>query len=606
MRNPFDDSASPATRKSRWLKRLELFGLIIGLCAVTSHMGQHQLADWHLTSLGGIILASMSWLTASILWRCRLARNPWIFLEEQRVTLLVYGVWLLGVLLAPLWSQSWEVGDSFAERMGQGLLHWSEFWLLVRFGLGVSETARDVYQLGWNPAVILVLSFVLLIALGTFLLWLPSSRRPNAIAPEHISPLIAALYTSTSACCVTGLVVVNTREYWSPSGQFIIMCLIQLGGLGILTFGGFAALISGRQMQVGEGALLRDLFEADQVAKVKRMVISILVFTFGSELIGAVLLWGVWPELPFGERVFYCAFHAIAGFCNAGFSLQPLNSNFFGYGLYWQVWGVIAGLVILGGLGFGTLYESVKYIRIKCANLLRRDYLRSHRERARLSISSRLALWMTALLLVGGTIGLWVLDQSGSIGKLSFWEGVSGAWFQSVVARTAGFNTIDIGGMTPAAKFLLIILMFIGASPVSTGGGVKTVSFAVILLALRSILIGRDRVEIWGRTIPEATVKRASAIFGSALMVVIVATLLITVFENRAALFLDHLFEATSAFGTVGLSTGISPQMTIPSLLTVVVTMFIGRVGPLTLFVAIAGREAAGRYQYPEERITLG
>jgi len=605
-RSLFDDSASPANRRYRWLKRFEIVWLMVGLCAFASDLGQPEPQGWSLWRLSTIIITSLAGMTVSCLWRTQLVRNVRQYVIENRITLLVYGLWAAGMILSPVLVLVTNYSAPWYEEVVLVALRWSEFCLLLRFGIGASETARDVYQLGWNPAVLLVLSFVALNLLGTALLWLPSSRNPGATVPEHISPLLAALYTSISASCVTGLVIVDTYEYWSFSGQLIILSLIQLGGLGILTFGGFVALVSGREMQVGEGAMYRDLFEADQVAQVRRMVISILAFTLISELIGAVLLWGLWPELPLGQRAYFCIFHSVAAFCNAGFSLHPHNLNLLGYGLYWQVWAVIPALIIIGGLGFGTLYEGLRYLTTKFTHLFHREYFRGHRTRARLSISAGLALLTTLALLVLGTIILWITDVHGGLGKLTFWESLSGAWFQSVTCRTAGFNTVDINLMTPTSKMVMIILMFIGASPVSTGGGVKTVSFAVAILALRSILIGRARVEIWGRTISDPLVKRASTIIGSALIVVLTTTLLITYFENRGELFLDHLFEATSAFGTVGLSTGISPRMTVPSLLVVALTMFIGRVGPLTLFVAVAGRETTARYQYPEEKITLG
>lgn len=606
-RDPLSEQFTPRavwTRRLEWIER----GIQI-LCAIAIaiHWGFPTLTERQVSQITTAVVGGLIWLGFSTIIRYRLSRNKEEYRLEQRSIAAVYLTWVIGLavilLLSPwttdvslFWGTRWTLA-----------VRWSEIMMLARIVLGGSEAVRNLHVLGWSPALILVLSFVFLDLVGAALLWLPASRAPGAEAQTHISTWMAALYTSTSACCVTGLVIVDTGLYWSRTGQVIILCLIQIGGLGIMTFGGFVALFSGRAMQMGEGAMFQELFESDRVASVQRMVVSILVFTFVAEFVGAVLLWNLWPELPFGDRVFYCVFHSVAAFCNAGFALMPKNANFVGYGLYWQVWGVIAGLAIVGGLGFGVLHDTVFYVRTRFRNWrTATGFVRGPRPRAKLGLNAAIVLLTTSILLVGGTVGLLILDRGGAIGKLSPAEALSAAWFQSTIARTAGFNTVDISGLQPASKLLLIILMFIGASPVSTGGGVKTASVAVAVLAFLSVLRGRDQVEIWGRTIAEATVKRASLIIGSGLIVVVMSTLLLTVFEHRGELFLDHLFEATSAFGTVGLSTGISANLSQPSLFVIIVTMFMGRVGPLTLFVAVGGRTVGARYQYPPEKITLG
>ena len=606
-RDPLSEQFTPRAVWSRRLEWVERAIQILCAFAIAIHWGFHTLTSAQTAQVTNIVVGGLIWLGCSTIIRYRLCRNKEQFRLEQRSIAGVYLVWVIGLgiilLLAPwttdvavFWSTRWTLA-----------VRWSEILMLVRIVLGGSEAVRNLHVLGWSPALILVLSFVFLDLVGAALLWLPASRAPGAESQTHISTWMAALYTSTSACCVTGLVIVDTGAYWSRTGQVIILCLFQIGGLGIMTFGGFVALFSGRAMQMGEGAMFQELFESDRVASVRRMVVSILVFTFVAEFVGAILLWNVWPELPLGDRAFYCVFHSVAAFCNAGFALMPKNANFVGYGMYWQVWGVIAGLVIVGGLGFGVLHDTVFYLRTRYRNLrIETSFVRGPRPRATLGLNAAIVLLTTAILLVGGTVGLLILDRGGAIGKLPPAEAVSAAWFQSTIARTAGFNSVDIAALQPASKLLLIILMFIGASPVSTGGGVKTASLAVAVLAFLSVLRGRDQVEIWGRTIAEATVKRASLIIGSGLIVVVVSTLLLTVFEQRGELFLDHLFETTSAFGTVGLSTGISANLSLPSLFVIIVTMFMGRVGPLTLFIAVGGRNVGARYQYPTEKITLG
>ncbi|MCA9092174.1 MAG: hypothetical protein KDA68_01705, partial [Planctomycetaceae bacterium] len=374
----------------------------------------------------------------------------------------------------------------------------------------------------------------------------------------------------------------------------------------IMTFGGLFSLISGRAMQVREGVLLKELFEADQLNSVFAMIRAILIYTFGAELIGAALLWGLWPELSLGDRIFYCLFHSIASFCNAGFSVMPNNANLLGYGSHWQVWGGVAGLVILGGIGFGVLNDLSKVFWQKVRQGRRPVFIKSPRNPSRLSLSTVIVLATTAILLVFGTVVIYLLEWNGIVGKMPVGEGIATSWFQSVTCRTAGFNTIDIAALQPSTKLFCIFLMFVGASPVSTGGGVKTASFALGALAFISILRGREQVELMGRTIPESLIKRAFTIVGLSVIIVMTSTMMLVIFEGQQHMLIDYIFESTSAFATVGLSTGVSPNLSQPSLFCIILTMFIGRVGPLTLFIAVAGREVSAHYRYPEERVTLG
>jgi trk system potassium uptake protein TrkH len=428
---------------------------------------------------------------------------------------------------------------------------------------------------------------------------------PTEQFPDQSAPFLVALFTSTSASCVTGLVVVPTGTYWSPFGQAVILGLFQVGGLGIMTCGAFFALVAGGGMQFRESATLRDLLESEQLGDVRRLVLSILLFTLVSEAIGAIAISGLWADLPLGDRVWYSVFHAVSAFCNAGFSLT--DDSFVGLGDRWQVWGGVAGLIIIGGMGFAVLYNFALCLESRITSIKIKPLFHLPRSRVRLTLSTKLASVTTLCLLIAGTVGYFVLEAAA---RPALTEDVptrtAEAWFQSVTFRTAGFNTVDHGALHPSTKLFAILLMFVGASPGSTGGGVKTVAFAVVVLALVSILRGRERVEVAGRTIPQELVNRALAIFCLGVVVVMVVTLLLVLFENQPGLFINHLFEATSAFGTVGVSTGITPSLSDASKSVIVVTMFAGRVGPLTLLIALAGRQRGARYEFPAERVTLG
>jgi len=310
------------------------------------------------------------------------------------------------------------------------------------------------------------------------------------------------------------------------------------------------------------------------------------------------------------ERIFNSLFHSVSAFCNAGFSLT--TNSFVGMGDRWQVWGVMTALIVTGGIGFavvnnialvaGNRFKSRRRVR----EVVKPPLFNLPRERIRLTLNSKIVLFTTAVLLVGGTVGYYLLESTGPRTAGQSPVRISDAWFQSVTFRTAGFNTVDHRQLQSATKLLAVGLMFIGASPGSTGGGVKTACFAIAALAILSILRGRRRVEIFGRTLPEDLVNRALTIISLGMMVLMTTTLLLTLFEQQPERFLDHLLEATSAFGTVGVSADVTSHLSAPSRLVIVVTMFLGRVGPLTLLIAMAGKTKEARYEFSIERVTLG
>jgi trk system potassium uptake protein TrkH len=462
---------------------------------------------------------------------------------------------------------------------------------------------RQIAAARANPAVVFVASYVVLIAMGTLLLALPVARQQPADAAEEVhAPLLVALFTATSASCVTGLIVVPTPTYWSQTGQLVILGLIQLGGLGVMTFGAFFALGQRRGFLVRESVFMGKLLEADDMQAVRRLVLAILLFTLLSELAGTLLLMTAAPPGPWTQRLYFGLFHAVSAFCNAGFALQ--EQSFVGHAGQWQVWGVLATLIILGGLGFEVLRNAADVV----GEGLRRRLVRGRRSSAppRLTVTSRLVLTTTAGLLVVGGLAFFVLEQDNTLAGRPLSERLAESWFQSVTFRTAGFNTVDFQQIRPATQLLGIALMFIGASPGSTGGGIKTVVFALLVLATAATVSGRERVEVAARTIPDSNVQRAAAVALLGLVTLLTSTFLLVLFEQREDRFLDHLFEATSALGTVGLSTLGTDQLRPASQVVLIVTMFAGRVGPLTLLVALARKQADVKYEYPSERVMLG
>ena len=578
---------------------------VLGVGAVVVLHGLRDAPETIRWELGSFLIAGMVFLSLSVILRRRwtLARES--FVRENRVSLLVSIAWVVGMALAVLFGPTLTMLDDRHLRFDAFTLV-SEMAIVVRGIAGTIVVIRHATAGATDPAVILVASFVVLISIGTALLMLPA-RRPRQPRNFPTSPLPFwwRMFTSTSASCVTGLIVVPTGTYWTPFGQTVIFCLFQVGGLGIMTCGAFFALAAGGGMQFRESATLRDMLESEQLGDVRRMLLSILVFTLASELVGAVLISGLWADLPFGERVRYSLFHSVSAFCNAGFALT--DDSFVGMGNRWQVWGGVAGLIIVGGMGFAVLYNFALCLRL--AAVVDEDQA---------AVSSAANPGPLVAVDEAG-VGDHAVPAARGNGRLlcSGGRGKTGSSRRRADPCRGGLVSIghfSHGGLqhgrsrsiAPVHEAVRDSVNVRRRIPWIDGGGVKTVCFAITVLALISILRGRERVEVAGRTIPQELVNRALAIFCLGVVVVMTVTLLLVLFENQPALFIDHLYESTSAFGTVGVSTGITASLTDASKTVIVATMFIGRVGPLTLLIALGGRHRGARYEFPAERVTLG
>ncbi len=586
----------------RWLKRADRVAIAVGLLSTIVDHGQQS--GSHPVARVLVVLA-MAVITASIILRYRWSLAKPSFFRRHRVIVLSAGAWIVGIFAGFLLGPTLAETDLAVSSRWEAIVFVTKTIMVLYSLFGFVRGVREIAARGINPATVLIGSFLVLIMFGTVALMLPRSSADGTSAPFQ-----TALFTATSASCVTGLVVVDTGVYWSRFGQCVILLLIQCGGLGIMTFGAIFAAIAGRGAGLRESATMRELLVAEGQQDLNRLVLAIIGFTLIAEVVGAVLLSGLWSHLPLGECVFQSVFHSVSGFCNAGFALT--ENSLVGMAGYWQIWGVMALLIIVGGMGFGTLQNLSTYCR---RFIPRRSQLisRPARVKLRLHLTTRVALITTACLLVGGTILYLLIERQGESESIA--DRFANAWFQSVTFRTAGFNTVEIGELQPSTKLFGILLMFIGACPGSTAGGIKTTVFGVSILGLASILKGRQQVECFGRTIPFELVNRAFAVTFLAALVVMSGTLLVVLLEHRPELFLDHMFEVSSAAGTVGLSSSvtvggetmsITKSLTPGSLWVITIIMFLGRVGPLTLLIALAGRHSSGRYEYPTERVVLG
>jgi trk system potassium uptake protein TrkH len=438
-----------------------------------------------------------------------------------------------------------------------------------------------------------VAGFAITILFGTVLLMLPGMTVEGGIN------LVNALFTATSAVCVTGLVVVDTGTYFTRAGQGIILLLIQIGGLGIFTFSTFFMLILRGKTTLRGHLLIQETMTHFPYRNLLRLLRNIIFFTFGAEALGALCLWIVFKTQFDGATAVYASvFHSVSAFCNAGFSLWA--TSFENYSGNIPVTVTIMTLIILGGLGFTVVTEVGTGI------------FRKSSESVHLSLNTRIVLATTLALIVGGALLFWLLERHNVLASRPVSEQVLASVFQSVTARTAGFNTVRTAGLTSAALFVLIGLMFIGASPGSVGGGVKTTTFAVYVMMIYSYVRGKENVELFGRTIPHHITSKTLATIGTSIGLIMLSALLIQIIESLGknpaehTHFLDWLFEVVSAFGTVGLSTGETPGLKDASKLVIIATMFAGRVGPLGLALSLVGRESTQRYKYPEENVMIG
>lgn len=435
-----------------------------------------------------------------------------------------------------------------------------------------------------RPTHLLVLSFAVVILGGTLLLTLPAATGHH----QGLSP-IDAFFTATSATCVTGLIVVDTGSAFSAFGQGVVLTLIQIGGLGIMTISIFAALALGRRVGLRSEFAVGEMIGEQRNRMTRRLLYFIVVVTAVIELAGAgALAYGFrfYQGFGLGKAAYYGAFHSISAFCNAGFALYENSFIGFAHIPFFPL--VLSALITLGGLGFGVLYTLFRLPGSRRANS---------------GPHVKLVLVTSAVLTLGGTLFLLAAEHNHSLAGMSWQDALVNAWFQSVTARTAGFNTVDLGQLSPASNLLMNLLMFIGAAPGSTGGGVKVTTIAVLFLLVRSVLHGREQVTAFGRRIEPATVIRSTALIClSGLAVALAAIVLLATQSIPTA---DLLFETVSAFGTVGLSTGATGQLDGLGKLVIIGLMFIGRVGPLTLLVMMRPRRGSS-IEYPAARVMVG
>lgn len=451
---------------------------------------------------------------------------------------------------------------------------------------------RTFFSRHLTPTRIFVFSFAAVIMLGTLALWLPVS---TSVSKDNLR-FVDALFTSASAVCVTGLASIDIGKDLSFIGQLITMVLFQLGGLGIITFSLVLFALMGRGISFKGHEIAQSTFMQSPRRDFFLIIVRVLRYTFIIESVGALLLFLRFIfDFPSKQALYYAVYHAVAAFNNCGYSLFSDNMMHYQSDIFVNV--TMMGLIIMGGIGFVVLHEVMSKIRGK---------------QKKLSLHSRIVLITTAALILTGAVCFYFLEMNNVLSGASIKTAILTSFFQSVTPRTAGFNTVDIGMLTNSTILVIMVLMFIGASPGSTGGGVKTTSFALLLLLIINRMKGNENVNVANRTIPNELIEKTiSIVFASAMIIgIIIAVLLLAGGSNADPLasryqFIEYAFETFSAFGTVGLSMGVTPKLNDVQKYAIVLMMFIGRVGPLTLAFAWYSARRKG-LKYAEESIMVG
>ncbi|MGB3616828.1 MAG: potassium transporter TrkG [Catalinimonas sp.] len=464
--------------------------------------------------------------------------------------------------------------------------------------LGVLEITRATSALSRvrvKPATLLIASFLALVGVGTGLLMLPAMTRP----PGGMPPL-DALFTATSAACVTGLIVVDTATYFTLKGQLVILLLIQLGGIGIVTFATFFTTLLSQRMGLRQQSVIREHLSSETLFEAKGLLRRVISITLVIEALGFALIyltWGAQAEFySTRQRLFFSLFHSVSAFCNAGFSLY---SNGLYQGLVREAYVlhvVVAGIIILGGLGFSTITD-----------LFSRQALRERLKKPwkEWLIGTKMSVYTSLALIAVGLVLFLAFEWNNTLADKTLVPKVIAAFFQSVTTRTAGFNTVDIGALAPATLIMFMALMFIGASPGSTGGGIKTNTFLLIAISALATIRSRTTVEFDRRTIPTDLLFKAFSVFAFAIAYNFVGILLLTVAEPGKEL-LPLIFEQVSAFATVGISMGITSDLSALGKGVIIASMFLGRVGTITLALAVSSRMSSSTYRYPTGYVMVG
>lgn len=492
------------------------------------------------------------------------------------------------------------VGEAFKTDLILENPIWIVLAVILTFIREFSEQKLNLNRTYFNPAQIFILSFLTIIFIGSLLLMLPKSTH-NGIS------FIDALFTSTSAVCVTGLIVVDTGTYFTLFGQSIILFLIQIGGLGILTFASYFSYFFKGGSTYENQLTLSEMTNSQKIGDVFSTLKNIIVITAIVELTAAILIFFSLDKSlinSFSDKAFFSVFHAISAFCNAGFSTLSNSIYETGFRFNYTLQLIIIATFVLGGLGFPIVVNIIRFFKHKVINIFRFNSKEKIHKPWVLNINSRITLVTTLSLTTVAFILFFILEYNNTLSEHSLFGKIVNALFGAATPRTAGFNSVDMTALAFPTVMITFLLMWIGASPASTGGGIKTSTFAIATLNILSLAKGKQRIEVFRREIADISVKRAFATIALSLIVIGSGIVLITIFDPEKGL-LNIAFESFSAYSTVGLSLGITSSLNTVSKIIVIVIMFVGRVSMLSIIVALFKKIKHKNYRYPSEEITI-
>ena len=539
-----------------------------------------------------LLILSIGILTTAIRYftqRKNIETKVWTF---DLISILI----TLGVIYIHFFSQEAHKHISFLYND-----NWIKLTIILTFIREFSEQNINYKRTLLNPAQLFIISFLVIIFLGALLLMLPNATNGGI-------SFVNALFTSTSAVCVTGLIVVDTSSYFTQFGQTILLILIQAGGIGILTFASYFSYFFKGVSSYENQLVLSDMTNSEKIGEVFNTLSRIIVITFTIEIIGALLIFFSLNSALFDgflNQAFFAFFHSISAFCNAGFSTLQNGLYETGFRFNYLLQFLLIVLLILGGLGFPILVNILKYSKYYLTRkLFRVKHWKKQYKPWVLSLNSRITLITTFSLLALGTVSFYITEYNNSLVEHHGIGKFITALFGSATPRTAGFNTVDMATLSLPTILVTMLLMWVGASPASTGGGIKTSTFAIATLNFISLARGKSRIEIYRREIADSSVRRAFAIISLSLIIIGVGIISILIFDPEKGL-LNVAFECFSAYSTVGLSLGITPTLSNPSKLILIIIMFIGRVSMLSILIAVFKKVKHKNYRYPTEEITI-
>jgi trk system potassium uptake protein TrkH len=586
------------THKSYVIRYLHVASVIVSLVAITAIIYQHGFPktpfSFRLTE--SIIEISLIFYVLKFLIRIFYDFHPVDFIKDNRfeafLLLLIAVDQIVNVFTGVHLVQRFLTGIGFPGiHTYYNLFIQFFFFLIIVVELGKAGRFIDYIRIG--PSGLLALSFIFIILSGAGLLLLPE------MTVSGIS-MIDALFTSTSACCVTGLVVVDTSLCFTLKGKTIIMLLIQVGGLNIISFATLFATFYKNSAGIKMQSLIKDIVSTDKLSNTRELLRKIFLYSIFIELSGAFLLFITWPNTlifkGIGEKIYFSLFHSVSAFNNAGFGLFTDNLYDITVRHAYNLQLVIAALIFLGGIGFIVLEDVFGIRNIRERRKVKWKRLQTH---------SRIALYTSGILIVAGAVVFYLVEYDNTIKGYGLYGSIVSSVFQSVTCRTAGYNTVDFTSLGQPIVIFMMFLMFIGASPGSTGGGIKTTTFSVIIRSAISTIKGRKNVEIVKHTISSDTISRAYSIALFSISLIFISTFILSITDPEKS-FLSLLFEEISAFATVGLSVGITSSLSLAGKSIIILSMYIGRIGTLTLAMALTKRIVYSKYRYSEINVLVG